>query len=97
MEFGVRVFGEGAGEAVAAKLINPFGEVVGEVDNQFEMHQFHVELEQPSAGEIWTLQIRKPSRYHVGGSLPRPARRPAAGGARGRQHCWCRRDSEILQ
>ena len=61
MEFGVRVFGEGAGEAVAAKLINPFGEVVGEVDNQFEMHQFHVELEQPSAGEIWTLQIRKPS------------------------------------
>ncbi|MFO8082416.1 MAG: right-handed parallel beta-helix repeat-containing protein [Armatimonadota bacterium] len=60
-EFGVRVFGDNAGEALAATLLNPMGEVVGEVDNQFELHQFHVELDEPSDGEVWTLQIRKPS------------------------------------
>ncbi len=60
-EFGVRVFGQGSGEAIAATLIDPQGEVFGEVDNQFELHQFHVELEEPSQGQIWTLQLRKPS------------------------------------
>jgi hypothetical protein len=60
-EFGVRVFGQGAGEALAAALVNPMGEVVEEVDNQFELHQFLVELDEPSRGEVWTLQIRKPS------------------------------------
>ncbi|MGI5820010.1 MAG: hypothetical protein ACOX9R_18145 [Armatimonadota bacterium] len=60
-EFGVRVYGAGPAEAVAATLINSEGEVVGAVDNQFELHQFEVELDPPGRGEVWTLQIRKPS------------------------------------
>ncbi len=60
-EFGVRIFGQGTGEAVAATLIDPQGEVVGEVDNQFEMHQFHVQPDEIGQGAVWTLQIRKPS------------------------------------
>ncbi len=60
-EFAVHVWGQGTGEAVKATLLTPTGEVFGEVDNQFQLHQFHVELEQPSQGEVWTLQIRKPS------------------------------------
>ncbi|MFW6438042.1 MAG: hypothetical protein ACOCZ7_03415, partial [Armatimonadota bacterium] len=60
-EFGVRVWGQGTGEAIAATLLTPTGEVFDEVDNQFQLHQFHVELDAPSEGEIWTLQIRKPS------------------------------------
>ncbi|MGI5820011.1 MAG: right-handed parallel beta-helix repeat-containing protein [Armatimonadota bacterium] len=60
-EFGVRVYGQGAGEALAARLIDPAGEVFGEVDNQFALHQFHVTPAEPSPGEVWMLQIRKPS------------------------------------
>ncbi len=60
-EFGVRVIGQGTGEAVKAALLTPTGEVFDEVDNQFQLHQFHVELDEPSQGEVWTLQIRKPS------------------------------------
>lgn len=60
-EFGVRVSGEGLGEAVKATLLNAKGEVVGEVDNQIAVHQFEVRLDQPSAGESWCLQLRKPS------------------------------------
>jgi hypothetical protein len=60
-EFGVRVFGQGTGEALKATLLTPTGEVFEEVDNQYEMHQFHVELDEPSQGAIWTLEIRKPS------------------------------------
>ncbi|MFW5866657.1 MAG: right-handed parallel beta-helix repeat-containing protein [Armatimonadota bacterium] len=60
-EFAVHLRGEGTGEAVKATLLTPTGEVFGEVDNQFQLHQFHVELEQPGQGGIWTLQIRKPS------------------------------------
>ena len=60
-EFGVRVWGQGTGEAVAARLLTPTGDVFDEVDNQFQLHQFHVQLDEPSQGEIWTLQIRKPS------------------------------------
>ena len=60
-EFGVRVIGQGTGEAVKATLLTPTGEVFEEVDNQFQLHQFEVELDEPGQGEIWTLQIRKPS------------------------------------
>ncbi len=60
-EFGVRLFGQGTGEAIAARLLTPTGEVFGEVDNQFQLYQFDVELDRPSEGEIWTLQLRQPS------------------------------------
>ncbi|MFO8078840.1 MAG: right-handed parallel beta-helix repeat-containing protein [Armatimonadota bacterium] len=60
-EFGVRVYGQGAGEALAATLIDPAGDVFGQVDNQFGLHQFHVQKDEPSSGEVWMLQIRKPS------------------------------------
>ncbi|MGI5820013.1 MAG: right-handed parallel beta-helix repeat-containing protein [Armatimonadota bacterium] len=60
-EFAVHVIGQGVGEAVAARLLTPDGEVFGEVDNQFQLHQFYVELDEPSRGEVWTLQIRRPS------------------------------------
>ena len=59
--FGVRVAGQGAGEAVKATLIAPDGEVFGEVDNQFSLHQFEVRLPEPSAGEEWTLVLAQPT------------------------------------
>ncbi len=60
-EFGVRVAGQGPGEAIKAALIDPQGEVFGEVDNQFQTHQFEVELDRPSEGEVWTLRLDRPS------------------------------------
>ncbi len=60
-EFGARVCGEGAGESVAAKLINPAGEIVEEVDNCFETYQFEVELPEGTEGQVWLLKIQKPS------------------------------------
>ncbi len=60
-EFGVRVAGQGPGEAIKAALIDPQGEVFGEVDNQFQTHQFEVELDPPSQGEVWTLRLEAPS------------------------------------
>jgi hypothetical protein len=60
-EFGVRISGEGAGEAIGAALINPLGETMEEVDNQFQTHQFEVELPDPSEGQVWALQLRKPT------------------------------------
>lgn len=60
-EFAVRIAGAGPAEAIKATLIGPDGSVFGEVDNQFQTHQFEVELEQPSAGEVWTLRLDPPS------------------------------------
>lgn len=59
--FGVRVAGQGAGEAIKATLIDPSGEVFGSVDNQFSMYQFEVRGEQASAGGEWTLVLGAPS------------------------------------
>jgi len=59
--FGVRVAGQGAGEAIKATLIDPGGEVFGSVDNQFSMHQFEVRGEKASAGGEWTLALEAPS------------------------------------
>ena len=61
IEFGVRVAGQGPAEAIRARLIDPKGEQFDEVDDQFQLHQFEVELPQPSAGEVWTLRIDRPS------------------------------------
>ena len=60
-EFGVRVCGEGTGEAIRAVLINPDGRVVQEVDNAVQTHQFEVALPAASRGEIWMLRLAKPS------------------------------------
>ncbi len=61
-EFAVRVGGEGTGEAIRAMLINPAGDVVDEVDNNIQTHQFEVALDQPSKGEAWTLRLGKPTQ-----------------------------------
>lgn len=60
--FGVRVMGEGIGEAIRAALLNPAGEVLEEVDNQAQAHQFEVELPGPSSGEVWTIRLAKPTQ-----------------------------------
>ncbi|MGD9495546.1 MAG: right-handed parallel beta-helix repeat-containing protein [Armatimonadota bacterium] len=61
-QFGVRVAGQGTGEAIRAALINPAGEVVEEVDNQFQTHQFEVRFDPPSAGEVWAIRLAGPSQ-----------------------------------
>lgn len=60
-EFGIRVSGEGVGEAIRAQLVDPKGQVVQEVDNTAQTHQFEVTLPAPSAGEVWSLRLSKPS------------------------------------
>ena len=61
-EFGIRVFGEGIGEAVKAALQDPAGKVVEEVDNAAQTHQFEVTLPAPSKGEAWCLRLARPSK-----------------------------------
>jgi len=60
-QFGVRVAGQGTGEAIQAALLDPRGEVFGHVDNQYQNHQFEVGLDPASAGEVWTLRLQGPS------------------------------------
>lgn len=60
-QFGVRVAGQGTGEAIKATLLNPEGEIVGQVDNQYQTHQFEVSGEQALAGGVWTLRLQGPS------------------------------------
>ena len=60
-EFGVRVSGEGAGEAIRAMLLDPEGKVVEEVDNVVSMHQFTVEHPESDMGAAWTVRIAKPT------------------------------------
>jgi len=64
-EFGVRVFGEGLGEAIKAALVDPTGKVVEEVDNAAQTHQFEVTLPQPSAGAAWSLRLSRPSQLFL--------------------------------
>ncbi|MBD3292638.1 MAG: hypothetical protein GF393_06910 [Armatimonadia bacterium] len=59
--FGVRVAGQGAGEAIKATLIDPDGEVFGTVDNQFSLYQFEVDGPEASQGGEWTLVLEAPS------------------------------------
>ena len=59
--FGLRVSGEGVGEAVRAALLNPAGDVVEEIDNA-ALHQFEVDLPKPSPGEAWGLRMLKPTQ-----------------------------------
>lgn len=56
-EFGVRVFGEGAGEAVKATLYNPAGEVVVEEDNVVSTRI----LTAPPTPGIWSVELALPT------------------------------------
>ncbi len=60
-QFGVRVAGQGTGEGIKATLLDPQGEVFGQVDSQYENHQFEVSLDPPSEGQVWTLRLEGPS------------------------------------
>jgi hypothetical protein len=60
-EFGVRVCGEGLGEAVKAALVDPTGKVVEEKDNVAQTYQFVATLPQASKGEAWSLRMAKPT------------------------------------
>ncbi|MEA3365042.1 MAG: right-handed parallel beta-helix repeat-containing protein, partial [Candidatus Hydrogenedentes bacterium] len=60
-EFGVRVAGEGSGEAIRAMLLDPEGHVVEEADNVVSMHQFTVEHAESNAGAAWTVRLAKPT------------------------------------
>jgi hypothetical protein len=60
-EFAVRVAGEGSGEAIRAALLDPEGAVVDKADNVVAMHQFEVNLPEPSPGAAWTVRVSKPS------------------------------------
>ncbi len=59
--FGVRVTGQGTSEGIKATLLDPDGEVFGQVDNQYGNHQFEVNLDAPSKGEVWTLRLQGPT------------------------------------
>jgi hypothetical protein len=59
--FGVRITGQGTGEGIKATLLDPRGDVFGQVDNQYQNYQFEISLDPPSAGEVWTLQLESPS------------------------------------
>ncbi|MFA9479405.1 hypothetical protein ACERK3_14035 [Phycisphaerales bacterium AB-hyl4] len=62
-EFTLDVSGEGSSEAIQARLINPDGDVVYHVDDTVAVRQFAVEYPgpAPSRGEVWTLQLDRPS------------------------------------
>jgi len=60
-EFGIRVSGEGLGEAIRAALLDAEGNVLNEVDNAVASHQFDVVLPEPSAGAVGCLKLAKPS------------------------------------
>ena len=57
-EFAVRVVGEG-GEGIKAGLYDSSGKLVEEQDDISALHQFLVELPQPSTGEAWSLRLAK--------------------------------------
>lgn len=56
-EFGVKVFGEGIGEAIKATLTNPAGEVVAEED---DVVQARMLMAPPTPG-IWGLRLSRPT------------------------------------
>ncbi|MBN2452588.1 MAG: right-handed parallel beta-helix repeat-containing protein [Lentisphaeria bacterium] len=58
--FGVRISGEGVGEAIRATLLNPRGETVHDADDAVQTQQFEVILPEPSRGETWSLRLSRP-------------------------------------
>ncbi len=62
VEFGVRLWGGGVGEAVRASLIDPEGRKVEEKDNIVKPHLFVAKPAGVARGEAWGLRIEKPSQ-----------------------------------
>jgi hypothetical protein len=60
-DFGINVSGEGIGESVKATLRDPAGKLVAEQDNILQVHQFVGSRQDAAAGEIWSIQLAKPS------------------------------------
>lgn len=60
-EFALKISGESSGERVKAALRDPTGKIVEEKDNIAEAHQFVAEPRNPSAGEVWSVRLDKPS------------------------------------
>ncbi|MEO6785392.1 MAG: hypothetical protein ABI318_04595, partial [Chthoniobacteraceae bacterium] len=60
-EFAIKVSGEGAAESVKAALFDPAGNAVEEKDNIAQAHQFVAVPKDAAHGEIWSLQLDKPS------------------------------------
>ena len=60
-EFGVKVYGQVAGEGVKAGLINAAGQVVEERDNITTPHLFVVERQPSRSGEAWRIRTDRPS------------------------------------
>ncbi|MFO8079691.1 MAG: right-handed parallel beta-helix repeat-containing protein [Armatimonadota bacterium] len=60
-EFGVVVAGEGSGEAVRVALYDPSGELVEERDNLTAAQMIYVDLDQPSPGAAWRIELSRPS------------------------------------
>jgi hypothetical protein len=64
-EFGVKVFGEGAGEGVKAALYDAAGSLVEERDNITRPHVFAVDRQPAGEGQVWRLRLSKPSATHL--------------------------------
>lgn len=60
-DFGINVSGEDIGESVKATLRDPAGKIVAEQDNIAQVHQFVGSTQDAAAGEIWSIQLAKPS------------------------------------
>ncbi|MFW6438177.1 MAG: right-handed parallel beta-helix repeat-containing protein, partial [Armatimonadota bacterium] len=63
-EFGIVATGEGAGEGVKVALYDPEGELVQEEDNVTAAVMLHADLEAPSRGEAWRLDISRASEVY---------------------------------
>ena len=60
-ELGIKVFGQGQGEAIKATLYDPQGNAVQEKDNIVQAHLFDVTLKEASKGEAWSIEFARPS------------------------------------
>jgi hypothetical protein len=60
-EFAIRVSGEGSAESVKAALFDPAGNAIEGKDNISQAHQFVAAPKDAAHGEIWSLQLDKPS------------------------------------
>lgn len=56
-EFAIRVVAPGALEAVRARLLNPKGQVVEDVNNIVSAHQFDVKQSKDTPGRVWGLEL----------------------------------------
>lgn len=60
-EFGIRLWGSSAAEAVKATLFDAAGRQVDQKDDITGVRQFEVTLPEPSRGETWSLETTRPA------------------------------------